>query len=232
MRHIWIHTFHNFINPQGLRGISDFFDSSLNMRGVGLEESSWLNSTLQLAFYNEPLSRRKGTDLPYTQVVCFNLYTDASTEHPGGHLIRRGMGRERGGGGGWEALWCELRRNCVQHQASGRGRHRGGSTSYGRKTGKSKLKESRKWIEKRLQWRWRSSNTESKTHKEHAQQHACDTTSQPHSGREKSYRRASQSRHGWETRLTDSGEVREGWKKQLCLGTVHYANGKIKYWNA
>lgn len=87
---------------------------------------------------------------------------------PQGHLIRRGMGRKRGGGGGWEALWCELRRNCVQHQASGRGRHRGGSTSYGRKTGKSKLKESRKCIEKRLQWRWRSSNTESKTHKEHA----------------------------------------------------------------
>lgn len=91
--------------------------------------------------------------------------------------------RERGGGG-WEALWYELRRNCVQHQASSRGRHRGGSTSYGRKTGKSKLKESRKCTEKRLQWGWRSSNTESKTHKEHAQQHACDTTSQLHLGRE------------------------------------------------
>lgn len=137
---------------------------------------------------------------------------------PGPFNKERDGKRERGGGGGWEALWCELRRNCVQHQASGGGRRRGGSTSYGRKTEKSKLKESRKWIEKRLQRRWRSSNTESKTHKEHARQHACDTTSQPHSGREKSCRKASQSRHGWETRLTDSGEVREGWEEAAMLG--------------
>lgn len=69
--------FHNFTKPQRLGGANDFYDPSPITRAG--TKSSWLRTTIQLAFYNEPKEEAK--ELPFPILIWlmyFNAHTNAT----------------------------------------------------------------------------------------------------------------------------------------------------------